>query len=103
MKRLLRLMAIVLSALLLLTTLTPAEAASFGRTTAGATPSGGLRANFKRGSKFVLTETGMLQQICAYLDSNGGGANIQWVRYAMYRDQNGVPGAFVTGTNGQYL
>jgi hypothetical protein len=44
-----------------------------------------------------------LQQICAYLDSRGRGGNVQWVRYAMYRDQNGAPGQLVVATQGQYL
>jgi hypothetical protein len=103
MNRLIRLMAIVFSALLLLTALTPAEAASFGRTTAGTTPSGGLRADFKRGSKFVLAEPAGLQQICAYLDTKGGTSGRQGVHFAVYRDQNGVPGQKVTQTGPQYF
>ena len=103
MKRVIRLLTILFSAIVL-TALTPAYAASsFGRTTAGTIPSGGLRADYKRGSKFVLPETGTLQQICAYVDTNGGVGNGQWIRYAMYRDQNGLPGQFVFETDGQFL
>jgi len=104
MKRLIRLLTILFSAIVL-TALTPAYAAasSFGRTTAGTIPSSGLRADYKRGSEFVLPETGMLQQICAYLDTNGGAGNGQWIRYAMYQDQNGVPGQLVTETDGRFL
>ena len=104
MNRVIRLLTILFSAIVL-TTLVPeyAAASSFGRTTAGATPSGALRAHFKRGSKFVLPETGRLEQICAYLDFKGGGSNVQGVHYAMYRDQNGVPGQLVVETQGQYF
>jgi hypothetical protein len=103
MKRVTRLLTIVFSTIVLLA-LPPAYAASsFGRTTAGTIPSGGLRVDYKRGSKFVLPDTAMLQQICAFIDTNGGGGNAQWIRYAMYRDQNGVPGQLVAETDGQPL
>lgn len=90
MKSLVRLIAIVLCGLLT-TAFVPAHAASFGRTTVGATPSSGLRADFKRGSKFVLTEKAVVTDLCAYLDGKGGGTGSQAVRLALYRDRNGVP------------
>lgn len=63
-----------------------------GRTTIAATPSGGLSANFKRGSRFSLTERGRVAYLSAYLDSLGGGASAQSARLALYRDAAGVPG-----------
>jgi hypothetical protein len=67
-----------------------------GRTTIGTIPSGGMTADMKRGSSFVMTERGKLYGITAYLD--GGGANqgpytLQMFRYVLYKDANGVPGA----------
>jgi hypothetical protein len=63
-----------------------------GRTTIAATPSGGLSANFKRGSRFTMTERGRAAYLSAYLDSLGGGTSAQSVRLALYRDAGGVPG-----------
>ena len=63
-----------------------------GRTTIAATPSSGLSANFKRGSRFTMTERGQLVDLSAYLDSLGGGASAQSVRLALYRDAGGAPG-----------
>ena len=97
MKSLTRLVEMALCALLL-TALVPAYSASFGRTTVGGTPSGGLRADFKRGSKFVLAEKGALQQICAYLDSKGSTNGTQAVTMSLYRDRNGVPAEQVVET-----
>src|SRR4051812_29741008 len=71
--------------------LSPAHAQSFGRTTAGTVPSDGLRADFKRGSKFALAEQGTVTQLCAYLDGQGGVSATQSVRLALYRDASGVP------------
>lgn len=102
MKAFIRLLTIVFSGIVL-TALTPAHAlSSFGRTTVGATPSGGLRADFKRGSKFTLAEKGTLRQICAYLDTQGGGTFAQEVRYALYRDRNGAPAEQVAETPSRF-
>jgi hypothetical protein len=90
--------AAVVSCVMLMLAISPAHAATFGRTTAGTVASGGLRADFKRGSKFVLSEKGIPDQICAYLDGKGGGTGIQRVRFALYRDRNAVPGDIVTET-----
>ena len=62
-----------MAALLMLALLTPVHAQSFGRTTVGTVPSGGLRADVSRGSKFTLTEAGTVSYLCAYLDGQGGG------------------------------
>lgn len=97
MRSLTRFVEIVLCGLLL-TALTPAYSASFGRSTVGATPSAGLRADFKRGSKVVLTEKGTAKSICIYVDLKGGGTGSQAVRLALYRDRNGVPGELVLET-----
>src|SRR3569833_1077988 len=64
------------------------------RRTVCTTPSEGLRADFKRGSRFTLSAPGTLQQLCAYLDGQGGGTSsnhIQSFRLVVYRDVNGVP------------
>jgi hypothetical protein len=65
---------------------------NFGRTTIGTLPSAGLSGDFKRGSKFSVTERGSLQDFCAYLDGYGGVSGSQTVRYVLYKDANGVPG-----------
>jgi hypothetical protein len=98
MKSATHLTAIILCGLLM-TAFSSAHAASFGRTTVGATPSAGLRIDFKRGSKFVLSERAVIRDICAYLDTNGGGTGVQWVRFALYRDQNGVPAQQILETD----
>ena len=77
MKRLTRLLAIAFSAILL-SAFVPAHALSnFGRTTIGGITSSGLRADFKRGSKFVLSEKAVMVRICAFIDGKGGGSGSQ--------------------------
>jgi hypothetical protein len=74
------------------------EMRTAGRTTIGTVPSGGMSADFKRGSSFTMPERGKLYSIAAYLDGNGapGLGNVsQTVHYAIYKDANGVPGALV--------
>jgi Hypothetical glycosyl hydrolase family 15 len=73
----------------------PGSGQQFGRTTLGSTPSGGLTANYKRGSKFTLSAQGVLAGLSAYMDGNGGAAGTQDVRLDVYQDANGVPGAKV--------
>ena len=84
-----------IAATLMLTTISTAEAtATFGRTTVGTTPSGGLRPDYKRGSQFTLNGPGVLKQLCAYLDGNGvgtGTATTQYFRLALYRGETGWP------------
>lgn len=78
--------------IILLRTSTPGK---LGRTTVGTVPSQGMGANQKRGSKFALTETGVLSSFSAYLDGNGGASGSEQVRVVLYRDASGVPGAKV--------
>ena len=74
---------------------TPGVQKQFGNTTVGTVPSAGMSADFKRASKYTLTETGTLVSLAAYLDGNGGTAGSQNVRLALYQDASGVPGTKV--------
>lgn len=75
-----------------------------GRTTVGTKPSGGMTADFKRGSSFTMPERGKLYTITAYLDGGGTAVDAQQVfRYALYKDANGVPGAKVYESYDQYM
>ncbi|NJO13437.1 MAG: hypothetical protein HC872_08230, partial [Gammaproteobacteria bacterium] len=51
--------------------------------------------NYKRGSKFWLTEKGRLYNMAAYLDGNGGPSGSQSLRMALYKDSGGRPGSLV--------
>jgi len=65
---------------------------SFGNFSIGA-PSGGLSGDFKRASRFELTQPGTVAQLHAMLDGNGGPASgYQDVSLELYADGNGVPG-----------
>jgi hypothetical protein len=75
------------------------RARSFGQTSVGSTPSAGMTANQKRGSKFTLSEKGTLVRLSAYLDGLGGASGTQSIRLALYRDANGAPGAKVAETS----
>src|SRR5262245_12340185 len=97
MKAITRFVEIVLCGLLL-TAFAPAYSATFGRATAGTLASAGLRADFKRGSKLVLTEKGTFQELCVYVDMKGGGTGTQALRFALYRDRNGVPAELLLET-----
>lgn len=72
---------------------------TFGRTDVGSTPSSGLTANYKRGSKFTLGAQATLASLSAYLDGNGGSSGTQDLRMVLYKDANGVPGAKVAESN----
>jgi hypothetical protein len=75
------------------TTSRPASAyTTLGRTSVGTIASAGLSANFKRGSKFTIAQPGSIELPCAYLDGMGGVSGSQTVRFAVYKDANGVPG-----------
>ena len=93
-----RLLLIAVTSLALLAAAPASQAETFGRTTVGATASGGLRAEYKRGSKFTLSQAGSITQICGYVDGNGGVSGTQPIRYALYRDASGSPGAKVVAT-----
>jgi hypothetical protein len=69
-----------------------------GKWTIGSVPSGGMTANFKRGSSFTLPERGKLYSISAYLDGLGRTTppdDVQNIHYVIYKDANGFPGAKV--------
>jgi hypothetical protein len=72
---------------------------TFGKTAIGATPSAGLSADFKRASRFTLSEPGTVSELCAYLDGKGGGTGVQYAQFALYADANGVPGTKVFETH----
>src|SRR5262249_10566126 len=55
--------------------------------------SAGLSGNYKRASRFTLSAPGTLQNLHAFLDGNTPAAGTQSVRMAIYRDNDGVPGA----------
>ena len=85
------LMLALLGAVALFTPFRAAQAQSFGNTEVGTIPSNGLSADYKRGSKFTLSEPGTVKDVCAYLDGQGGVSGQQVVRYAIYGDASGTP------------
>jgi hypothetical protein len=64
-----------------------------GTTSIGSSPSSGLSADFKRASRFTLSQSATLTGLYAYLDGNGGTSGSQTVRMVVYSDSNGVPGS----------
>jgi hypothetical protein len=72
---------------------------TFGRTTVGASPSKGMAADQKRGSRFTLTDKATLLGFTAYLDGGGGVSGTEQVRMVLYRDSGGVPAARVAESN----
>ena len=68
---------------------------SAGRASIGSSWSSGMSSEFKRASSMTITETGLLLKMGAYLDGLGATAQYQVVGTALYRDDNGVPGALV--------
>jgi len=73
----------------------PVEATNAGRTTLGTKNSAGMSADFKRASSFTIQVPGRLGSMTAYLDGRGGTVGNQELRYVLYQDANGVPGAMV--------
>jgi hypothetical protein len=73
----------------------PGTLKQLGRTTIASSTSSGMTADYKRGSSFTLSETGMVTSLSAYLDGNGGASGTQDVRMALYRDSSGAPGNIV--------
>jgi len=67
-----------------------------GRTAVASGTSTGLRADYKRGSSFSLTEAGRVNAITMYLDGKGGASGTQSVGFGLYADSGGVPAALVT-------
>jgi len=91
-------------ALLLMCAIAPLHAATFGRTQAGTLASDDLSGNFKRATRFNLPANGTVTELCAYLDGGGrSDALYQSVRFALYADSNGVPGAKLTETAGDII
>jgi hypothetical protein len=89
-------------ALVMLMSITPAYSQTtqtFGRTTPGTIPSGGLSADMKRASRFTLASAGVISKLCAYLDGNGGVGGAQDYRFALYQDSSGAPGAKLFESN----
>jgi hypothetical protein len=73
---------------------------TFGRTTIGTTPSSGMSADQKRGSKFTLPDKATLLGLSAYLDGQGGpSTGSQSVRMVLYNDSNGLPAGRVAQSN----
>ena len=72
---------------------TPATAANvtFGRKVPGSQwlPMG---ADYKRSSRFTLSQAGSVTDLVAYLDGLGADSGSQVVRFALYADQAGEPG-----------
>ena len=100
-----RILRVALTAVLVLAPVVHVRAETFGhanpmQTPTSAIPSAGVSADFKRGSRFTLSEAGSLDGLCAYLDGNGGVSGRQDVDLALYRDANGVPGAKIVESNG---
>ena len=72
----------------------------FGSTSAsGTTPSSGLGADFKRGSKVSLGQSATLIELSAYMDGGGASTGTQSVRMELYADSSGVPGALVASSD----
>lgn len=73
----------------------------FGKSSSGgAIFSPGMSANYKRGSRFYLSEKGKVLNMAAYIDGKGGPSGSQQVRMALYKDNGGVPGTLVVQSNG---
>jgi hypothetical protein len=64
----------------------------------GPTPSGGMRADFKRASSLVLPRRATVVGISVYLDALGGGSGLQLFTLALYADDHGKPGSLVWNT-----
>lgn len=71
----------------------------FGRSSRGTLFTSGMAVNYKRGSRFTLSDKGTLLNMAAYVDGGGGMSGSQSLRMAMYRDSGGVPGALVAQSN----
>jgi hypothetical protein len=71
----------------------------FGQTTVGPTPSAGLNADYKRGSKFTINQAFKLIGLSAYLDGLGASTGSQQVLMELYSDSSGVPGTRLAVSN----
>jgi hypothetical protein len=57
-----------------------------------------MGADYKRSSRFTLTEAGTVTDLVAYLDGAGGSSGSQDVQLALYADQAGEPGALLAAS-----
>ena len=81
-----------LAALIVTLGVAPSWSAQFGQTQGGS-PSSGLSGDYKRGSKFTLSESGVLSALTARLDGLGGPqSGYQTASMAVYADAAGLPG-----------
>lgn len=71
-----------------------AAANSFGRVAPG-TVWIAMAADYKRSSSFVLEEAGTVTSLAGYLDGLGAAPGTQQVRFAVYADEGGEPGALL--------
>lgn len=71
----------------------------FGRSSRGSIFTPGMAVNYKRGSRFTLSQKGTLLNMAAYVDGGGGMSGSQSLRMTLYRDSGGVPGALVAQSN----
>jgi hypothetical protein len=69
----------------------------------GSTPTPPLMADFKRASRFTLSEPATLREVCVYLDGKGGATGRQGAWFVVYADENGAPGKKVFETYTYYL
>jgi hypothetical protein len=84
-----------LAALVAIATVTSAQAEEFGHLGLDdGVPSSGLSGDYKRGSRFALSQPGVLNMMKAYLDGYGGPqTGHQDITMVVYADANGTPGA----------
>jgi parallel beta-helix repeat protein len=70
-----------------------AGAATFGKTTVGASagPGGGFSANVKRCAKYTLSETGDVSKLTLYTGGAPGFSGTQAIRAVIYATSSGVP------------
>src|SRR5689334_8999836 len=84
---------LVLVAVVFLAFIAQVHAQEFGDSFEDGGPSGGLSGDYKRGSRYTLTEHGVLNMMKAFLDGQGGPqTGFQNVTLVLYQDANGVPG-----------
>src|SRR5215207_8630265 len=72
----------------------PADAMAFGRDVAG-TAWFEMGSDYKRSSRFTIDRALTVTALVAYLDGLGSGTGSQQVRFALYADSAGEPGALV--------
>lgn len=76
----------------------PTSSAALGRDVPG-TALLPMSSDYKRSSRFTLGQAGVVSGLVAYLDGLGGASGTQQVRFAVYADQGGSPGALLAQTS----